>query len=357
MGGGGGGGNGVNDSGIFSPSNENTEEKDCEAYQWTTKWIKEQTKPSSGKGTEIRSSHSDPYTAYFIDCSCKIECSPVVGRHFVAGKNITEGQVLFEEYPYLYRPHAQIHAGAMLTLATCASLANTDFHGLECGLKAAFSIQTAHVFRMIAKTGGPLAMIQSAEQFADYSVEDYLANCALQITRPVEKTADERMATYAMSSSLISHNEVHSVAENACHSVRALEVVALYELISRVELSPDRRTTRASESNVAHVQCLVASLVNYSCDCNSTWKFTAAGMITFFANRDIKSGEQITISYGTCPAMPYHQRQKRLNDYYFACAVCSACFAEVSKYAVLRCGACPTGAVPIQTVINQVPVL
>ncbi len=36
MGGGGGGGNGVNDSGIFSPSNENTEEKDCEAYQWTT---------------------------------------------------------------------------------------------------------------------------------------------------------------------------------------------------------------------------------------------------------------------------------------------------------------------------------
>ena len=55
--------------------------------------------------------------------------------------------------------------------------------------------------------------------------------------------------------------------------------------------------------------------------------------------------------------MPYHQRQKRLNDYYFACAVCSACFAEVSKYAVLRCGACPTGVVPIQTVINQVPVL
>ena len=94
---------------------------------------------------------------------------------------------------------------------------------------------------MIDKTGGPLAMIQSAEQFADYSVEDYLANCALQITRPVEKTADERMATYAMSSSLISHNEVHSAAENACHSVRALEVVALYELISRVELSPDVR--------------------------------------------------------------------------------------------------------------------
>ena len=166
---------------------------------------------------------------------------------------------------------------------------------------------------MIAKTGGPLAMITSAEQFADYSVEDYLVDCALQITRPVEKTADERMATYAMSSSLISHDEVHSAAENACHSVRALEVVALYELISRVELSTDVRLHFAmlligdlrrvvfnafgwqkwsaeadSESkleHVAHVQCLVASLVNHSCDCNTTWEFTAAGMITFFANR------------------------------------------------------------------------
>ncbi len=141
-----------------------------------------------------------------------------------------------------------------------------------------------------------------------------LVHRTLQITRPVEKTADERMATYAMSSSLISHNEVHSVAENACHSVRALEVVALYELISRVELSPDVRLHFAvllicdlccvvfnafgwqkwspeadNESkleHVTHVQCLVASLVNHNCNCISTpWEFTAAGMITFFANR------------------------------------------------------------------------
>ncbi|KAH9389214.1 hypothetical protein TYRP_008570, partial [Tyrophagus putrescentiae] len=209
-----------------------------------------------------------------------------------------------------------------------------------------------------------------------------LVHRTLQITRPVEKTADERMATYAMFSLLISQNEVHNAAENACHSVRALEVVALYELISRVEFLPDVRLHFAvlfigdfcrvvfnafgwqkwspeadNESkleHVTHVQCLVASLVNHNCDCISTpWEFTAAGMITFFANRDIKSGKQITISYGTCPAMPYHQRQKRLNDYYFACAVCSACFADASKYAVLRCGASPTGAVPIQTVINQ----
>ncbi|KAH9389215.1 hypothetical protein TYRP_008571 [Tyrophagus putrescentiae] len=51
---------------------------------------------------------------------------------------------------------------------------------LECGLKAAFNTQTAHVFRKIAKTGGPLAMIQSAEQFADYSVKDFLADCAAE---------------------------------------------------------------------------------------------------------------------------------------------------------------------------------
>lgn len=55
--------------------------------------------------------------------------------------------------------------------------------------------------------------------------------------------------------------------------------------------------------------------------------------------------------------MPYSRRQKRLNDYFFACA-CSACFADACKgNTVLRCHDCSSGAVPVGTVIDRVPQL
>lgn len=55
--------------------------------------------------------------------------------------------------------------------------------------------------------------------------------------------------------------------------------------------------------------------------------------------------------------MAYSRRQKRLNEYYFACA-CSGCFADACKgNTVLRCDACSSGALPVGTVIDRVPQL
>lgn len=167
---------------------------------------------------------------------------------------------------------------------------------------------------MIAKAGGPLAVIKCKEQLADYSIEDYLADESQQVCPPSEKTAEERLAAYRMSSTLVDHDEAHGVHENAYHSIFALEIATLYELASGVKLSPDVRlrfaaliisdfrrvvfnafgwqSWSAEDANedgklehIAHAQCLVASLVNHSCDCNTTWEFSDKGMIRFYANR------------------------------------------------------------------------
>lgn len=158
-----------------------------------------------------------------------------------------------------------------------------------------------------------MAVIKCKEQFPEYTIEDYLADGTQQFLRPSEKAAEDRMATYRMSSTLVDHDEAHSTIENAYHSIFALEIATIYELASGVKLSPDVRLRLAALiisdfrrvvfnafgwqswtadadaddklEHIAHAQCLVASLVNHSCDFNTTWSFTDNGMICFTANR------------------------------------------------------------------------
>ena len=53
--------------------------------------------------------------------------------------------------------------------------------------------------------------------------------------------------------------------------------------------------------------------------------------------------------------MSYTRRQKRLNNYYFACK-CDACFADVRKGTNLRCPTCG-GPVPFDSGLNTEPLL
>lgn len=71
--------------------------------------------------------------------------------------------------------------------------------------------------------------------------------------------------------------------------------------------------------------------------------------------RHIKAGSEITISYGAYSTQSYEQRQKRLNNYYFACA-CPACFADARAGTALLCPAC-AGPVPYESTVNRVPQL
>ena len=45
-------------------------------------------------------SKDSPYFSYRFDSRCKIENSPVVGRHFIATQDIPESTILLEEKPY-----------------------------------------------------------------------------------------------------------------------------------------------------------------------------------------------------------------------------------------------------------------
>lgn len=55
------------------------------------------------------STGQQPYASYKLSGNCKIENSPVVGRHFIASGDISGGEVLLTERPYstvLSREHA-----------------------------------------------------------------------------------------------------------------------------------------------------------------------------------------------------------------------------------------------------------
>lgn len=84
-------------------------------------------------------------------------------------------------------------------------------------------------------------------------------------------------------------------------------------------------------------------------------------MVTQFSNpfsppRPIKSGDEITISYGAYSNQSYESRQKRLNHYYFACA-CSGCYSDARKDRALRCPDCDGPVVFGDQPVNKIPSL
>lgn len=194
---------------------------------------------------------------------------------------------------------------------------------------------------------GPINAFDVEEETkGDYSIDQYLAQFSEDVDCPEEEwTVQQKEKKYRMSSILWHHNEKHSDYYNAQHTVVAVEVAVLLDIIhnfrkyrpgddfflaftSMVLVNMRRigfnvfgwheyNDDWSTRGHVANCQCLVGSLINHSCECNVSWGWND-GIITFTTKRAIASGEQITISYGTSKGQEHYKRQERLNYYFFA---------------------------------------
>lgn len=258
------------------------------------------------------------YFNYRLDSRCKIEDSPVVGRHFMATGDIKESEVLLEERPYCTVLSAEYQhlkcnncfaelgfkffpcSGCTETLycdRKCAKEAYETYHQRECGLiSLLYSIshaQSLQVFRMISQVGGPLAAFDTERWMHQtaYSISDYLAEDAQRDRRECDKTSEERIRSYAMSNSLVAHDSAHGNTDNVFQAVASLELACLFDLVygftserpgrgffldlaamlvidlRRISFNVFGWQAWADADNsklnhVAHAQCLVGSLVN-----------------------------------------------------------------------------------------------
>lgn len=348
-----------------------------------------------------KDSNLEEYFTYKFDPRCKIEQSPVVGRHFVAIDDIPSGVVLLEERPYsivmessymkkkcnscLRELNYKLYPCAFCTElifcdAKCFENAWTTFHRHECGLISILSNVTSpsfHVFRMISRVG-PIQAYNTEAKKETYSIDQYLAEPRHRFVPEWNKTISERNRAYKMSSILWDHNEKHSDHSNAYHTVIALETAAVLDLVHNVRMRRpgnqfllhfvdmimvdirriifnvfgwhEYNHDWSVRGHVANCQCLVGSLINHSCVPNTTWEWND-GIIRFTTKVAIPKGTEITITYGPSKDMTYVKRQERLNHYFFACK-CAICLADAYRGNNLRCTRCD-GPVVFNAAANQ----
>ena len=206
------------------------------------------------------------YFSYRMDNRCKIECSDVVGRHFVATENIPEKTVLLEERPYSLvlessyfdqKCNSCYHdlKHKFFPCAFCIEVVFCDetcfrqgwqrYHRFECGQALAIrelSAPVVHVFSMISRVG-PLQAYDLAATKADYSVELYLDESRQRDIPELEKNVEERYRAYKMASILCDHNEkIHCIQTNVYHTVLALETAILLDLVHDFrKIQPDHQ--------------------------------------------------------------------------------------------------------------------
>ena len=308
--------------------------------------------------SEERAKHRQ-YFGHQMDKRCKIVSSPVVGRHFVATEDIPANTVLLAERPYSlwlltgalqrkcsYCYHDLEHklypchhcTEVAFCNENCFNAAWASYHRFECGIITLLNSLTgpaAHAFRIMSRIG-PFQASQLEETQSSYYIEQYIADTEQRDVPEREKTQEEKNRQYQIAASLCDHNDKHSRQTNAYHTVLAIVVTILLELVNGLHLEQDRfrhfaelviigmrrivfnvfgwhefEHTSSNRNYVANCQCLVGSLINHSCVPNTTWEWRD-GIIRFVSNVAIAKGSQITITYGPNDQMSYTKRQDHM---------------------------------------------
>ena len=352
------------------------------------------------------------YFNYRIDHRCLIRQSPVVGRHFIAKYEIPEKTCIYQEKPYsIVIEQDYLHKKCSTCFKElkykffpclyCTEIVFCDrqcfeqlynlYHHYECGIMSMLKSLTSaavHVFRMVSRIS-PIVAYQTETSVAleDYSIDDFIQESNQRLVHEKDKTMDEKIRAYKMSSILWHHNTKHSQWSNVHHIVVGVETAIILDLVHNMSLNKSKEFMLnfidmvvvgirriifnvfgwheynedwSLRGHIANCQCLIGSLVNHSCVPNTNWEFKN-GQISLTTNRMIKKGEEITITYGPNKDMPYDRRQERLNHYFFACR-CQACLKDALCGYALRCIHCGddddnNGPVPFNVPLNNEPVL
>lgn len=88
------------------------------------------------------------------------------------------------------------------------------------------------------------------------------------------------------------------------------------------------------------------SCANHSCEPCAATEGEASGEVAVYAVRDIRAGEEVTISYieeDEEQPLKYKERQAALRDYGFVCA-CGRCVRELQRVAARKLGGGGKGA-------------
>ena len=167
-----------------------------------------------------------------------------------------------------------------------------------------------HVFRMISRIG-PIDAYNTEETKQNYSIDIYMKENNQRTVPELQKSHEEKLRAYKMSSILWDHNSKHSLQANIHHTIIGMEVAVLLDLVHDFFKQNDNEfmlsfidmiivdTRRiifnvfgwheynedwTLRGHVANCQCLVGSLINHSCVPNTNWEFNN-GQIRFVTNR------------------------------------------------------------------------
>nr|XP_027201716.1 uncharacterized protein LOC113795708 [Dermatophagoides pteronyssinus] len=353
------------------------------------------------------SKNDSDFFSYRLDERVMIQQSPVVGRHFVALTDIPERRIILEEKPYsivieqdyLHKKCSNCYhelsykffpclycTEVVFCDHTCFEQSYQQYHRHECGILSilkALTSASVHVFRMMSRLTPIIAyQTENNDELKDYSIDDYLKEINQRLVPEKDKTMDEKIRAYKMSSILWDHNSKHSTWANVHHIVFGVETAIILDIVHNMSLEKNKEfmfnfmdtiivdirriifnvfgwheyyDDWTLRGHIANCQCLVGSLVNHSCVPNTNWEFKN-GQIIFTTNRPIKKDEEITITYGPNKEMHYDRRQERLNHYFFACR-CQACLTDARNGYALSCIHCNDGPVPFEVPLNNEPQL
>ena len=147
------------------------------------------------------------------------------------------------------------------------------------------------------------------------------------------------------SESSMTINQLLWIRNTISKHVRACQVNSMHITDRRMHkdgegMGVDKRIPMLREDRIGCGVFLTLACINHSCDPNATVVLFNGAQLTLRTTRQIKQGEEISISYGL--HYKYHsrayRRQELSNSYFFTCC-CSAC--ESQREPVLNALKCP----------------
>ena len=297
----------------------------------------------------------------YISRDLKLSVSVDRGRHYVANKDIPKGEIIVVEksmvgtiFKDFYRSHChnclrnlgykwwpcRQCRNVVFCDQECAK--NDEFHAYECGIIDAIqSLGPSHhiVFRLILLIGP-----QEVTALRKRNVSE-------------DKTIDEKEAIklkYQKFVDLVDHRDKYDLNSKVMSICKSIQMAFLLDYFEQFGSKDDLKdiVTLLDENNykvvvnvfginesfddcrpfrgihIGNAIALNSSFFNHSCSPNTFWVFNAR-YITIVTKKDIKCGDELTISYGPQSSdNSKEERQSLLEKRYFFQCKCSECLKE-----------------------------
>ena len=302
---------------------------------------------------------------------CSVEQSAAKGRHIVALRDITPGEIIVVEKPYasvllpqswfthchncLRRCIAPIPClycrDALFCSVSCRQQAWHTYHEAECGILNIINISGIGKFGflamrtvVLAKKGGLLKMLSTNESCVSNGFSSEYERIYNLVAHSDDRSAHDLFRRSLMAMFLIkcltltefcdsmNETEISLVGGHLLHHLQMLPCNA--HEISELKLDRLAVATSCQEEIGAGIYATL-SLFNHSCDPSVTRNFYGTKCV-MRAIKTIRKGEEVSDNYGVLYAVhSKEERQTKLHkQYYFDCS-CNACCNDWPLYGEL----------------------